>query len=76
MGTDDFSLRDVVMTNLINRSIRIIVGHTYLNKENVELRELMPHLVTVHHQQKSIKLARLQIRRQMWQYEREQFVQR
>ena len=30
----------------------------YLNKENVELRELMPHLVTVHHQQKSIKLTR------------------
>ena len=47
VGTDDSSLRDVVMTNLTNRLIRTIVEHAYLNKENIGQKELMPHLVTV-----------------------------
>ena len=75
MGTDDSSLRDVVMTDLTNRSIRTTVEHAHLSRENVGQKELMPHLVTVHHQQRSIKLTRLQNKRQMWQHEREQFVQ-
>ena len=41
MGTDDSSLRDVMMTNLTNRLIRTIVEHTYLNKENIDMQKLL-----------------------------------